>query len=176
MNQNYDQMFSKKCVTTDSIILILYYNSWNCFQNSSLFLFFLWFMVPLVLLFIRISYYSFNYFIWTMQISYGKLVWCVTFLKEKEALKNDWLVKTFLTKTQFNSFMTEAVFIISVNFAKFLRTPFYRTRLDDCFYITSKNGNRKITQLIRTASGPDTRMQHWVSSASLDEDLTRWFL
>ena len=81
-------------------------------------------------------------------------------LKEKEALKSDWLVRTFLTKTQFNSFTTEAVFIISVNFAKFLRTPFYRTRLDGCFYITSKNGNRKITQLITTTSGPDTRMQH----------------
>ena len=81
-------------------------------------------------------------------------------LKEKEALKSDWLVKTFLTKTQFNSFTTKAVFIISVNFAKFLRTPFYRTRLDGCFYITSKNGNRKITQLITTTSGPDTRMQH----------------
>ena len=83
-----------------------------------------------------------------------------TIFKGKEALKSDWLVKIFLTKTQFNSFMTEAVFIISVNCAKFLRTPFYRTRLDDCFYITSKNGNRKITQLIRTTSGPDTRMRH----------------
>ena len=52
----------------------------------------------------------------------------------------------------------------------------WKETVDTDILITSKNGNRKITQLIRRTSGSATRMRNGASWASSDEDLPKEYL